>query len=78
MNKWLSRTQERWANVLPDDLVPAQSENEFVAQGTSVSDIARSFGLNRAQAYQLYKTALLAKTVPVLTYFKARDIFDLM
>ncbi len=27
--RWLLRTQERWAEVLPDDLVSAQSENEF-------------------------------------------------
>jgi hypothetical protein len=77
--RWLSRTQERWANVLPEDLVPAQSENELqrmilrgVAQGARASDIARSLKLSRAQACQLYKAALLAKAVPVLVYFKAR------
>jgi hypothetical protein len=47
MNKWLLRTQERWTDVLPDSLVPAQAENELqrmvlrgVAQGARVSDIA--------------------------------------
>ena len=81
MNEWLSRTKERWANVLPDNLVSAQSENELqrmilrgVAQGARISDIARSLKLSRAQAYQLHKAALLAKAVPVLIYFKARDI----
>ncbi len=81
MNKWLSRTQERWANVLPDDLASAQSENELqrmvlrgVTQGARVSDIARSLGLSRAQAYRLHKAALLAKAVPILIYFKERDI----
>jgi hypothetical protein len=44
-----------------------------VAQGARVSDIARSLGLNRAQACQLHRAALLAKAVPVLIYFKARD-----
>jgi hypothetical protein len=29
MSKWLLRTQERWTDVLPDDLVSAQSENEL-------------------------------------------------
>ena len=44
-----------------------------VAQGARVSDIARSFKLSQAQACQLQKAALLAKAVPVLIYFKARD-----
>jgi hypothetical protein len=77
---WLLRTQERWAAVLPGNLVPAQSENELqrmilrgMAQGACISDIARSLKLSRAQACQLYKAALLAKAVPVLIYFKARD-----
>jgi hypothetical protein len=81
MNKWLLRTQERWTDVLPDNLASAQSENELqrmilrgVAQGARVSDIARSLKLSRAQACQLHKAALLAKAVPVLIYFKARDI----
>ena len=78
--RWLLRTQERWAEVLPDDLVSAQSENELqrmilrgVAQGARVSDIARSLKLSRAQACQLHKAALLAKAVPVLIYLKDRD-----
>ena len=73
-------TQEGWANVLPDQLASAQAENELqrmilrgMAQGASVSDVARSLKLSRAQAYQLYKAALLAKAVPALIYFKARD-----
>jgi len=80
MNTWLLRTQERWADVLPDNLVSAQSENELqrmilrgVAQGARVSDIARALKLSRAQACLLYKAALLAKAVPVLIYFKALD-----
>jgi hypothetical protein len=80
-NSWLLRTQERWTDVLPDNLASAQSENELqrmilrgVAQGARVSDIARSLKLSRAQAYQMHKAALLAKSVPVLIYFKARDI----
>ena len=78
--RWLLRTQERWAEVLPDNLVSAQSENELqrmilrgVAQGARVSDIARSLKLSRAQACQIHKAALLAKAVPILIYFKARD-----
>ena len=78
--RWLLRTQERWAEVLPDDLASAQSENELqrmilrgVAQGARVSHIARSLKLSRAQACQLHKAALLAKAVPVLVYFTARD-----
>ena len=73
MNKWLSRSQKRWTDVLPDNLASAQSENELqrmilrgVAQGARVSDIARSLKLSRTQACQIYKTALLAKAVPVL------------
>jgi len=80
MNKWLLRTQGRWADVLPDNLVSAQSENELqrmilrgAAQGTRVSDIARSLKLSRAQACQIHKAALLTKAVPVLIYFKARN-----
>jgi hypothetical protein len=80
INAWLLRTQGRWADVLPDNLVSAQSENELqrmilrgVAQGARVSDIARSLKLSRAQACQLQKAALLAKAVPVLIYFKACD-----
>jgi DNA-binding NarL/FixJ family response regulator len=68
MNKWLLRTQERWTDVLPDNLASAQSENEMqrmilrgVAQGTRVSDIARSLKLSRAQACQIHKAALLRK-----------------
>jgi hypothetical protein len=45
-----------------------------MAQGARVSDIARSLGLSRAQACQLRKAALLTKAVPVLIYFKARDV----
>jgi hypothetical protein len=78
--RWLLRNQERWADVLPDDLVSAQAENELqrmilrgIAQGARISDIARSLGLSRAQACQLHKAARLAKAVPVLIYFKARD-----
>ena len=81
MNNWLLRTQERWTDVLPDDLASAQSENELqrmilrgLAQGARISDIARSLGLSRAQAYQLHKAALLAKAVPVLIYFKEREL----
>jgi hypothetical protein len=80
LSKWLSQTQERWTSVLPDNLASAQSENELqrmvlrgLAQGARISDIARSLGLSRAQAYQLHKAALLAKAVPVLIYFKERD-----
>jgi hypothetical protein len=80
INKWLMRTQEKWAKVLPENLVSAQSENELqrmvlrgLAQGARVSDIARSLGLSRAQAYHLRKAALFPKAVPVLIYFKARD-----
>jgi len=36
--------------------------------------IARCLKLSRAQACQIHKAALLAKAVPVLIYFKARDI----
>ena len=43
-------------------------------QGACVSDIARSLKLSRAQACQIHKAALLAKAVPILIYFKARDI----
>ena len=43
-------------------------------QGARVSDIARSLKLSRAQACQIHKAALLAKAVPILIYFKARDI----
>ena len=75
---WLLRTQERWANVLPGNLVAAQSENELqrmilrgLEQGARISDIARSLKLSRAQACQMHKAALLAKAVPVLIYFKA-------
>ena len=81
MNHWLSRTQKRWTDVLPEDIASVQSENELqrmilrgVAQGARVSDIARSLKLSRAQAYQLYKAALLAKAVPALIYFKAREL----
>ena len=45
-----------------------------VAQGARISDIARSLKLSRAQACQIHKAALLAKAVPVLIYFKARDV----
>jgi hypothetical protein len=45
-----------------------------MAQGARVSDIARSLELSRAQACQLRKAALLTKAVPVLVYFKARDV----
>ncbi len=45
-----------------------------VEQGARVSDIARSLKLSRAQACQLHKAALLAKAVPILIYFKVRDI----
>jgi hypothetical protein len=38
------------------------------------ASIARSLKLSRAQACQIHKAALLAKAVPVLIYFKARDI----
>jgi hypothetical protein len=34
---------------------------------------SRSLKLSRAQACQLHRAALLAKAVPVLIYFKARD-----
>jgi hypothetical protein len=44
-----------------------------MAQGARVPDIARSLKLSRAQACQLHKAALLARAVPVLIYFKARD-----
>lgn len=78
--RWLLRTQEKWAKVLPDNLVSAQSENELqrmvlrgAAQGARISDIARCLGLSRAQAYQLHKAALLAKHVPILIYFKPHD-----
>jgi hypothetical protein len=78
-SKWLSKTHERWASVLPDDLAAAQSENELqrmilrgVAQGARVSDIARSLGLSRSQACQLHKAPRQAKAGPVLIYFKAR------
>jgi FixJ family two-component response regulator len=78
--RWLLRTQERWARVVPENLASAQSENELqrmilrgVAQGARISDIARSLGLSRAQACQLHKAALMAKAVPVLIYFKERD-----
>ena len=80
MNEWLSRTQKRWADVLPENLVSAQSENELqrmilrgLAQGARISDIARCLKLTQAQAYQLHKAAILAKAVPVLIYFKERD-----
>ncbi len=75
--RWLSRTQERWTEVLPDNLASAQSENELqrmillgVAQGARISDIARSLKLRRAQACRIHKAALLAKAAPVLIYFK--------
>ena len=78
--RWLLRTQERWARVVPENLASAQSENELqrmilrgMAQGARISDIARSLGLSRAQACQLHKAALMAKAVPVLIYFKERD-----
>jgi hypothetical protein len=81
MNKWLLRSQERWTDVLPDNLASAQSENEMqrmilrgVTQGARVSDIARSLKLSRAQACQIHKAALLAKAVPILIYFKALDL----
>ena len=81
LSKWLLRTQERWTSVLPDNLASAQSENELqrmvlrgLAQGARISDIARSLGLSRTQAHQLHKAALLAKAVPVLIYFKEREV----
>ena len=77
--RWLLRTQGRWAQVLPDNLVSAQAENELqrmilraLAQGARLSDVARSLKMNRAQACRLHKAALLAKAVPVLIYFKER------
>jgi hypothetical protein len=80
LSKWLLRTQQRWANLLPDNLASAQAENALqrmilrgVAQGARISDIACSLGLSRAQACQLHKAALLAKAVPVLIYFKERE-----
>jgi len=71
----------RWTDVLPDNIASAQLENELqrmilrgMEQGARVSDIARSLKLSRAQACQIHKAALLAKAVPILIYFKARDI----
>ena len=81
MITWLRRTQGKWTDVLPEDLASAQSENELqrmitrgVAQGARISDIARSLKLSRAQACHLHKAARLAKAVPVLIYFTARDM----
>ncbi len=78
--RWLSKTQEKWTNILPDELASAQAENELqrmimrgVAQSARISDIARSLKLSRAQACQLRKAALAAKAVPILIYFKERD-----
>ena len=71
----------RWTDVLPDNIASAQLENELqrmilrgMEQGARFSDIARSLKLSRAQACQLYKAALLAKAVPVLIYFKEREV----
>ena len=71
----LPRTQKRWANVLPENLVSAQSENELqrmilrgLAQGARVTEIARSLKLSRAQAHQLHKAALLGKRCSDLTF----------
>ena len=73
--------RKAWTDVLPDNLASAQLENELqrmilrgMEQGARVSDIARSLKLSRAQACQIHKAALLAKAVPILIYFKARDI----
>jgi hypothetical protein len=75
------RIPGRWTDVLPDNIASAQLENELqrmilrgMEQGARVSDIARSLKLSRAQACQIHKAALLAKAVPILIYFKARDI----
>jgi hypothetical protein len=45
INKWLLKNQERWTDVLPDNLASAQSENELqrmILRGAAQGPILRA------------------------------------